>query len=424
MPDSVLTEDRPAEAPAAEPAAPEQPEAPKKRRFRLTLFWIFLICLIVVMALLLAVYQSRAASDFFLNKIHPPVADFIGRITGSIPLPICEIADGLAVMAGGALLFCLFLLIFLRKYKGYRCFVGICCKAALTIAVVYFGGSLLFDARMLNSSVIGKPDYQAKEHTLEDVTALWNRWQTEVNTLLRTVDRDENHHLIHRTEDEIRADLVKTRQKLSAEFGRFSIDPPQEKTSLVSPVLDSFGIAAYTISPTMEIVFSDRYEYKPTFASVYAHEFSHYTGFWREDEANYFGFRLCDLSDDPNIRYAGYLDLYHDLGNALNSAYFGDEPVDVEDEGYTRYCEEHLVQFEDQEQCYLFICDLRGNYKLYHELRDEEVVVDEKPDFISLPDSAAEYVSDKGDEHFSDLQEKLGSHYYDGVIQLLLDDYM
>lgn len=423
MADAVLTEERPAEMPDVldETPAPQQPEPPKKRKFRLTKFWIFLLIYAVLWAAFWGASQIQEVSDFYLNKLHPPLANIMGTVSEKIPVPICEVASGMAVIIAGIFLFCAFLLIFLRKITPYRGFVGWFFKIILLVTVTAVGSIQVFDTWTMRSSVLGHPDYTAKEHTLEDVVDLWNRWQVNLNELMYQVDRDENGHFIRRSADEIQSALAVSRAKLTAEYGRFTIDAPQEKTSLISPFLHAYGIAAYTTSPTMEIIFSDHYENKSVFPSVYAHEFSHYCGYWREDEANYLGFLLCDVSDDPNIRYAGYLDLYSDLGNTLNKAYFGDDPVDVEDEGYARFCNEELVQFEGEEQIYLFFGDLSGNYKLYHELRNEENVVDEKPEYAVLPDKIDEIVSDAGDEHFSDLHEKLGAHYYDGVTQLLMD---
>lgn len=48
-----------------------------------------------------------------------------------------------------------------------------------------------------------------------------------------------------------------------------------------------------------------------------AHEMAHQRGISREDEANFIAFLVCDSSDDPYIRYSGYLSLYEYVSNAL-----------------------------------------------------------------------------------------------------------
>ncbi len=51
-----------------------------------------------------------------------------------------------------------------------------------------------------------------------------------------------------------------------------------------------------------------------------AHELAHQRGIAREDEANFVAFLVCDASEDPYIRYSGYLNLYEFLANALYGA--------------------------------------------------------------------------------------------------------
>ena len=48
-----------------------------------------------------------------------------------------------------------------------------------------------------------------------------------------------------------------------------------------------------------------------------AHELAHQRGIAREDEANFVAFLVCAESDDPYIRYSGYLSLYEYVSVAL-----------------------------------------------------------------------------------------------------------
>ena len=51
-----------------------------------------------------------------------------------------------------------------------------------------------------------------------------------------------------------------------------------------------------------------------------AHELAHQRGIAREDEANFMAFLVCIESDDPYIRYSGYLNMYEYVSNSLYSA--------------------------------------------------------------------------------------------------------
>ncbi len=51
-----------------------------------------------------------------------------------------------------------------------------------------------------------------------------------------------------------------------------------------------------------------------------AHEMAHQRGVVLEDEANFIAFVVCTSSDDPFMRYAGYLDAYQNVISSLASA--------------------------------------------------------------------------------------------------------
>ena len=51
-----------------------------------------------------------------------------------------------------------------------------------------------------------------------------------------------------------------------------------------------------------------------------AHEMAHQRGIAREDEANFVSFLVCISSDDPYIRYSGYLDMFREVRNKLADA--------------------------------------------------------------------------------------------------------
>lgn len=51
-----------------------------------------------------------------------------------------------------------------------------------------------------------------------------------------------------------------------------------------------------------------------------AHEMAHQRGIAREDEANFVAFLVCTSSDDPYVRYSGYLDMFCEVRNKLCSA--------------------------------------------------------------------------------------------------------
>ena len=76
------------------------------------------------------------------------------------------------------------------------------------------------------------------------------------------------------------------------------------------------GVYSYfTGEANLNIVFPD---YSLPYTA--AHELAHQRGIARENEANFIAFLVCIRSDDPYLRYSGYVNLYEYVASALYSA--------------------------------------------------------------------------------------------------------
>lgn len=91
--------------------------------------------------------------------------------------------------------------------------------------------------------------------------------------------------------------------------------------SRVKPMLLSKGMSYihmlgmytyYTGESNINVEFPDY-----TIPFTVAHEMAHQRGIAREDEANFMAFLVCVGSDDPYIRYSGYMNMYEYAANAL-----------------------------------------------------------------------------------------------------------
>lgn len=391
------------------------PDEKKRRKIG---FWFFLAVIVLLNAALILAMQTQRFADFYCGEIAPRIANAVGSVMGLIPTAVCEISVAALVCFAVVFVILLILLIFLHKRAGYRRFVGGCFKFTALIAVISIGGELCYDAAMMKSTPVG----QQQTHDFDDLTALFNLTMTQINTLSAKADRDENNHLIRRTGEEVRRTIDASRKKLAADYPRFQYTkPPVPKTSVFSAVVTKFGDSAYFTKPWHETVFTIKAQNRGTYPSVYAHEYSHYSGFYREDEANFFAHLLCTQSDDPNVQYAGWMDITDELWDAIELDYFGHPPTDedYEDPAFDAYCNS-VVPYDD---LWLFAGDRYGNYAKYHEEHGEENVVDEYKKEAELPEAAAKLIQKQGQKHFENLRTHLGEHYYDGVVQLLLDYY-
>lgn len=114
--------------------------------------------------------------------------------------------------------------------------------------------------------------------------------------------------------------------KLNEAYADFSEEYPfmQKFYSKVKPVLLSVPLSythttgIYTFFTGESNINVDFPDYTVPFTA--AHELAHQRGISREDEANLVAFLICIRSDEPYIRYSGYVNMYIYVSNALYSA--------------------------------------------------------------------------------------------------------
>lgn len=396
--------------PQKAPAAEKKPKQRKKIGF-----WIAAAVLCVLIMLTDLILRQQSASDWYVRYTVPSLSSWVGGLFSMIPVPVSEIV--LAAAAVFIVLTVLFLisLIFLYKRAGYRKFVWGCVKTVTIFALLVGFYEVRYQTAMMHSTPVSEPQL----HDFDELTAMWNYTVKQLNTLCAEAERDANHHLVRRSDAEIQAAIDTARQKLHAEYPNFAAKPPLPKTSLFSAVVTNFNTNAYYIEPWHETVFTIRTQNRNTYPSIYAHEYSHTCGFYREDEANYFGLMLCLASDDVNIQYAGWLQFMPMLWDEVEKEFFAGEPVNEDAPDYIAYYE----SLEPYDDYLLMICDRANNYKLYHEDRGEEVPPDDRREEPTLPDAAAAVINKQAEKHYDNLREQLGAHYYDGVVQLVLDRF-
>lgn len=97
--------------------------------------------------------------------------------------------------------------------------------------------------------------------------------------------------------------------RLNSRFKIIALSEPMTHTHI------SGIFTYYTGEANININFPDY-----TLPFTVAHEFAHQRGVMHENEANFVAFLVCAESDDPYIRYSGYLNMYEYLNSALYSA--------------------------------------------------------------------------------------------------------
>lgn len=119
--------------------------------------------------------------------------------------------------------------------------------------------------------------------------------------------------------DEMNEKLNAAWKKVADEYGCFGNFTSRTKPVLLSEPMTHMHLAGIYCLFTGEANVNVNY---PDFIVVTsaAHEMAHQRGVCREDEANFMAFLVCISSDDPYLRYSGYLDMLNEVLDRLYGA--------------------------------------------------------------------------------------------------------
>lgn len=322
---------------------------------------------------------SPAFADFFNSYPGAATRAILAWTTNLFPLSVAEIL----IISLPALIALIAVLAY-KKYCNTRRDAIIFTVSLLSSVSLLFSTFILafgcgYHGRTLDQKMgLDKKDVAPDE--LED-TAAW--LAEEVNSLSSQLTyMEDGFSDMPYSIYEMNQKLIDAYDKICEEY-----DFIQKLHSSVKPVMLSeamsythiTGVYTYfTGEANINISFPDY-----TIPYTAAHELAHQRGISREDEANFVAFLVCAASDDPYIRYSGYLNLYEYVASALYS----------HTEAYKR------VYFTLDPQ-------VIGEMRAYSEF------------FNKYRDSAAGKVSEKVNDTFLQVQGTVGTKSYGMVVDL------
>ena len=278
------------------------------------------ICLYALAAVCLILYfvmqYSVGFADWFNQTVSAPLRILFAALTSWLPFSLGELA---------ILLIPLGLFLVLRHavrertvtWRTTLVYVGILLSVVATIFSVFV---LNFAAGYRGSTLDQKLELQREDVSAEDL------YQTAV-ILAEQVNR-EREEIVYATDgfsvmpynlNDMNGHLSDAYASFSADHGFVTHVPSRVKPVMLSEVMSYLHITGvysfFTGEANINVNFPDY-----TIPYTAAHELAHQRGIAREDEANFVAFLVCTESDDPYIRYSGYLNLYEYVANALYSA--------------------------------------------------------------------------------------------------------
>jgi hypothetical protein len=277
------------------------------------------VCLVLygiaALSLVLYVVMSRSAAfaDWFNGSVSAVLRAVLADLTDWIPFSLGEMTLWMLPL----LLFLLLRHAIRRRCDTWRTamvYVGILLAAVLTLFSVFVLG---FAAGYRGSPLEDKLELERKKVSAQEL-------YDTASILIEAINRETAEIAFYEKDFSVMPySLEDMNRKLAEAYEDFAKDHDfiTHTASRVKPVMASevmsymhiTGVYSFfTGEANINVNFPDY-----TIPYTAAHELAHQRGIAREDEANFVAFLVCIGSDDPYIRYSGYLNVYEYVVNAL-----------------------------------------------------------------------------------------------------------
>lgn len=270
----------------------------------------------------IAAYNSTAFANWYSLNIYPVIQKISSFISGLFPFSVAEILLILLVTAvlGFAVFGFIRLIIKLvkRKKSEKKPLKPRILSAASTVSLIASLTAFIFvfncGINYYRSPFSAYSGLEIQKYSKEQLHEVLVYMIIEANKLVQEIELGENglcilpeNHLD--TETQAMRKLAEKYPVMNAYF------PNAKPVAILSPLWCYTKIVGMFVPFTMEA----NYNTCDTTESIghnICHELSHLTGFMREDEANFVAYLACRESDDPYLRYSGYLATINYLLNA------------------------------------------------------------------------------------------------------------
>ena len=277
---------------------------------------IMLLLTIISAIILIIVRASTSFADFFNYHISAPFRFLMAKLTTWIPFSVAE-AFIILIPVWVAIL--VYASIKCAK-KGSKSSVRLlsCILSAVLFVFITFVWS--YSSGFSTTTLDKKLQMERNKVSADELyeTALW--LTENINELAPEILYDETGaSVMNYSYNEMSDRLCDAYDTFVEKYGVLRTFDSNLKPIILSEPFTYTHISGVYTFMTGESNINVNY---PDFviASSGAHELAHQRGIAREDEANFIAFLVCVGSNDPFIRYSGYLDVYQSVMNALYSA--------------------------------------------------------------------------------------------------------
>ncbi len=281
-------------------------------RFALWLYGVAAVCAGLYIAFML----SPAFADFFNQTVSAAGRWLLATLTAWIPFSIGEFMIFMIPVALTGLL------IYAFKYRcdTWRSTLTLVGTVFALIATFFSVFTLNFAAGYRGSPLSEKMGLTEVSVDADALYETAEQLRGEINAeAARIAYGKDDFSQMPYSLDTMREHLDKAYTAFCGDHDFINHSPGRVKPVLLSEGMSYLHITGvytfFTGEANINVNFPDY-----TIPFTAAHEMAHQRGIAKEDEANFIAFLVCISSDDPYIRYSGYLNMYEYVASALATA--------------------------------------------------------------------------------------------------------
>lgn len=264
---------------------------------------VFIILVLVAAVIKLASLNSVWVEQKYSSGIFQPLGAALRALLRHIPF---SVGDVLYAAAGIYLIYLLYTGIEAVRLKGFLDVLPAGIIKAIKIALlVYVWFNLLWGLNYNRLGIAHQLELEVQPYTLEDVTALTQNLQQQLNLYAAKVDSSQKWN----SNASLLAATVGTYKNAAHHYPYLKYRQPTIKPSLYTHVGHYFGFTGYYNPFTGEAQLKTTI---PAFIKPFValHEAAHQLGYAKENEANFIAFLAGKHSGDEGVLYSVYYELY------------------------------------------------------------------------------------------------------------------
>lgn len=277
---------------------------------------IFFLSAIVSAIVFCAYTVSERFADFMNRYVSSGIRGVLAYLTGWIPFSLAELIIILMPVILVALM-----IYATRRFSSSWHDVLIFCTSLVSVLALFFSVFTFAFAPGYHGSTLDKKlgierSEVSSEELYDTALVLAQKVNEEIESV---VYRTGGFSVMPYTYRQMNDKLIESYGIACEKYGFIQRLDSRVKPVMLSEAMSYTHITGvytfFTGEANINVAFPD---YTVPFTA--AHELAHQRGIAREDEANFVAYLVCTESDDPYIRYSGYLNLFEYVSSALHKA--------------------------------------------------------------------------------------------------------